>query len=270
MKDLLLSLQSEFYKSRKTLGFWSVIILPVVVCLLVAAGFYLFSAKLDKLPSMVLWMQFSGILLSIVSGMWLVMMVIFVCYSVNSIEHKADSWKTLFSLPVSKWSVYSAKLIYASLLMAIYLSLFLVLTVVLGNLLGMLKPGELHFADYHMEGLLTQRYIKLYLSSLGIISIQFLLSLLWANFLKPMGVGFICTILGSIAAGLNWKYAYLFPYASPSLTTRNSMPRPNPGAMNTTVDTTVDIFTDNIYVSLIVFAVIFVAGFYIVQKKSVK
>lgn len=266
MKDLLLSLQSEFYKSRKTLGFWSVIILPLVICLLVSAGFYFNSAKLASMPGMAVWALYSGILFSIISGMWLAMMVIFICYSVNSIEHKADSWKTLFSLPISKWAVYSAKLIYASLLIALYLSLFLVFTVVLGNLLGTLKPTQLHFADYHMEGLLTQRYIKLFLSSLGILSIQFLLSLLWANFLKPMGVGFICTIVGSIIVGINWKYAYLFPYASPSLTTRSSTPRRNPGA----VDTTVDIFTDNIYVSLIVFAVIFVAGYYIVQKKSVK
>lgn len=267
MKDLLLSLQSEFYKSRKTLGFWSVIILPLVICLLVSTGFYIFSDKLAKLPGIMLWMQFSGILFAIISGMWLAMMVIFICYSVNSIEHKADSWKTLFSLPVSKWSVYSAKLIYASLLIALYLGLFLVLTVVLGNLLGTLKPQELHFADYHMEGLLIKRYIKLFLSSLGILSIQFLLSLLWANFLKPMGVGFICTIIGSILTAINWKYVYLFPYASPSLTTRSSTPLRKPGAA---IDTTVDIFTDNIYVSLIVFAIVFVAGFYIVQKKSVK
>jgi len=265
MKDLLLSLQSEFYKTRKTLGFWSVIILPLVISLLVSAGFYFNSAKLDKLPGTALWMLFSGILFTIVSGLWLAMMVVFIAYSVNSIEHKADSWKTLFSLPTSKWAVYSAKLIYASILIALYLLMFLVLTVVLGNLLGTLKP-ELRFADYHMEGLLIQRYIKLFLSSLGIISIQFLLSLLWSNFLKPMGVGFICTIVGSIITEIGWKYAYLFPYASPSLTTRSSTPRKNPGA----VDTTVEIFTDNIYVSLIVFAVIFIAGFYIVQKKSVK
>ncbi len=30
-----------------------------------------------------------------------------------SVEHKADTWKTLFSLPIAKWSVYSAKYVYA-------------------------------------------------------------------------------------------------------------------------------------------------------------
>ena len=264
MKDLLLSLQSEFYKSRKTLGFWSAIILPLLICLLVFMGFYSNADKLAKFPGMLLWMQFSGAIFNVMGALLLPMLVIFIAYSVNSIEHKADSWKTLFSLPTSKWAVYSAKFIYALLLIALCLSLFLTFTIVLGNLLGTLKP-ELHFADYHMEGLLTQLYIKLFLSSLGILSIQFLLSLLWADFLKPMGLGFVGTISGAISAGVGWKYAYLFPYASPSLSTK-SLPRPKPG----TTDITVDIFTDNIYVSLIVFAVIFIAGFYIVQKKSVK
>lgn len=264
MKDLLLSLQSEFYKSRKTLGFWSAIILPLVICLLVFMGFYSDSAKLVKFPGMLLWMRFSGIIFNVMGPLLLPMLVIFIAYSVNSIEHKADSWKTLFSLPISKWAVYSAKFIYALFLIALSLFLFLSFTIVLGNLLGSLKP-ELHFADYHMEGLLIQAYIKLFLSSLGILSVQVLLSLLWADFLKPMGLGFVGTIAGAITAGVGWKYAYLFPYASPSLSVK-SLPLPKSDKTNIPVD----IFTDNIYVSLIVFTIIFIAGFYIVQKKSVK
>ena len=264
MKDLLLSLQSEFYKSRKTLGFWSAIILPLLICLLVFSGFYSNSAKLAKFPGIMLWIQFAGAIINVMGALLLPMLVIFITYSVNSIEHKADSWKTIFSLPVSKWAVYSAKFVYAMFLIALCLFLFLTFTIVLGNLLGSLKP-ELRFADYHMENLLVQVYIKLFLSSLGILSIQFLLSLLWADFLKPMGLGFVGTIAGAITAAVSWKYAYLFPYASPSLAVK-SLPRPKPGSS----DITVDIFTDNIYASLIVFAVIFIAGFYIVQKKSVK
>ena len=269
MNGFVLSLKSEFYKSRKTLAFWAAILLPFLLLLFTSVGYYANSEKLINAPGMVNWFRFAGVPLGVMGTLLLPMFVIFIAYSVNSIEHKADSWKTLFSLPISKWAVYSAKLIYASLLIALYLSLFLIFTVVLGNLLGTLKPTQLHFADYHMESLLIQRYIKLFLSSLGILSIQFLLSLLWSNFLKPMGVGFICTIVGSILVAVNWKYVYLFPYASPSLTTRSSMsamPGRKPGA----IDTTVEIFTDNIYVSLIVFAIVFVAGFYIVQKKSVK
>ncbi len=55
MKGFILSLQSEFYKSRKTLGFWSAIILPIIITLLVFTGMYSNSSKLMQLPAMLLW-----------------------------------------------------------------------------------------------------------------------------------------------------------------------------------------------------------------------
>jgi hypothetical protein len=266
MKDLLLSLQSEFYKSRKTLGFWSAILLPVLICLLVFWHFYSDSAKMAAFPGMLLWLRFAGAILNVMGALLLPIMVIFICYSVNSIEHKADTWKTLFSLPISKWAIYSAKFLYALLLIALCLTLFYSFTIATGNLLGNLKP-ELRFADYHMEGVLFQVYFKLFLSALGILSVQFLLSLLWSDFLKPMGIGFVGTISGLILASFDWKYAYLIPYAHPSLTVKNIMPRRN---MMAIPELKVEIFTDHVYVSLIVCMAVFIAGFYIVQKKSVK
>ncbi|GAB2985791.1 hypothetical protein GCM10027049_26060 [Mucilaginibacter puniceus] len=266
MKDLLLSLQSEFYKSRKTLGFWSAILLPVLISLLVFWHFYSNSGKMSALPGMMLWLRFAGAILNVMGALLLPMLVIFICYSVNSIEHKADTWKTLFSLPVSKWAIYSAKYLYALLMIALCLALFYILTITTGNLLGNLKP-QLHFADYHMEGVLFQVYFKLFLSALGILSIQFLLSLLWADFLKPMGIGFVATISGLILSGFDWKYAYLIPYAHPSLTVKSIMPRPRIMAVP---ELKIEIFTNHVYVSLIVSIAIFIAGFYIVQRKSVK
>jgi hypothetical protein len=113
-----------------------------------------------------------------------------------------------------------------------------------------------------------QVYFKLFLSSLGILSIQFLLSLIWADFLKPMGIGFIGTIAGMIAGGMKWEYAYLFPYAHPMLAMQSMMPHiKTKGAVP---EFAVDIFTKDVYVGLAVAVVVFISGFYIVQRKSVK
>lgn len=267
MKDLLLALRSEFYKSRKTLGFWAAILLPVLICMLICWHFYDDSVKMSKFPAMMLWLRYAGSILNIMGTLLLPMLVIFICYSVNSIEHKADTWKTLFSLPISKWAIYTAKYVYALLLIAICLTLFYSLSIASGNLLSKLKP-ELHFADYNISKELFQIYVKLFLSALGIISIQFLLSLLWSDFLKPMGIGFVSTISGLIMTGLDWQYAYLIPYASPATTIKNVLPRARGFMMMPQIN--VEFFTKDIYVSLIVFAAVFIAGFYIVQKKSVK
>lgn len=267
MKGFLLSLQSEFYKSRKTLGFWASILLPFILILLISIGFYTHADKFTHTPAMLLWLQFAGAVLNIMGALLLPMYAIFIAYSVNSIEHKADTWKTLFSLPIAKWSVYSAKFLYAVILVFLTLLLFALFTIGFGDLLGVLKPG-MRFLEYHTEWVLLQIYFKLFLSALGILSIQFLLSLLWTDFLKPMGIGFVCFIAGVISVGVNWDYAYIIPYAHPMLALKSMMGVHKRGTPPTQI--VIDIFTHDVFVSLAVFAVVFVTGFFIVQKKSVK
>jgi len=265
MKGFILSLQSEFYKSRKTLGFWSAIILPLALCLLLFLLTYSTAAHLENLSGENLWLNYTGGLSGIM-GFLLPFFVIMVAYSVNSVEHKADTWKTLFSLPISKWSVYTAKYLYAMLLVFICLLLFLGLTIGSGNLLGVLKPN-LKFSEYHMEGVLARVYLKLFLSAIGLLSIQFLLSLVWSDFLKPMGIGFVCAIAGMILSG--WEYAYLFPYSHPIMAIRSMRPKSN-NRVQITHEFVVDMFTKDLYVGLAVGVVVFIAGYYIVQRKSVK
>ncbi|EHQ27254.1 ABC transporter permease [Mucilaginibacter paludis] len=265
MKGFILSVRSEFYKSRKTLGFWCSILLPLLICLLIFMGFLTHSEKASGLPGQFLWMMYANSILNIMGLLLLPIYVIFVAYSVNSIEHKADTWKTLFSLPISKWSVYSAKYFFALFLVFLCLLLFFLFTIASGNLLNTLKP-ELKFNEFHMESFLGQVYFKLFLSSLGILSIQFLLSLVWSDFLKPMGIGFIGTISAIIMVTTGWQYGYLVPYAHPLLAIKGLLQRQGPGQPVLSVD----LFTQEIYVSLAVALVFFIAGFFIVQKKSVK
>jgi hypothetical protein len=270
MKGFILSFRSEFYKTRKTAGFWSAVILPLLLCLLLFIGFYSHSDKLAGLPGIMLWVQFSGAILGVMGSLLLPMLIVFIAYSVNSIEHKADTWKTLFSLPISKLSVYSAKFFYALFLVLLCLALFVLFTIGFGNLLGVLKP-QLKFSEYSMASTLTQLYFKLFLSSLGILSIQFLLSLLFRDFLKPMGIGFVATITGVILASNKWTYAYLFPYSHPMLALSVLPKRHDPAPVASGMPTiTIDLFTKEIFVSLIVAAVVFIAGYFIVLKKSVK
>ena len=267
MKGFILSFRSEFYKSRKTAGFWSAVILPLLLCLLIFVGFYNHADKMAMEPGMMLWAQFSGAILGVMGSLLLPMLIVFIGYSVNSIEHKADTWKTLFSLPISKFAVYSAKYLYAMFLVLLCLTLFVIFTISFGDLLGMIKP-ELKFSEYNIASSLSQLYFKLFLSALGILSIQFVLSLLFRDFLKPMGIGFVATITGVILVVNQWKYDYLLPYSHPMLALSALPQRHNHPAGNSPI--TVDIFTQEIYVSLIIAAGVFVAGYFIVLKKSVK
>ncbi len=252
------------------MGFWSAVLLPIVLCSLLFIGFFSKSADLSHTPGLILWLRFSGIILGVMGTLILPMLIVFIAYSVNSIEHKADTWKTLFTLPIPKFSVYAAKYFYALFLIFLCLTLFVLFTLGFGNLLSALKP-ELKFNEYHIEGFLSKVYFKLFLSSLGILSIQFLLSLLFRDFLKPMGIGFIATITGVVLATNSWKYAYLFPYSHGMLAIKSLLDGRHaqlaPGAAP---QITIDLFTNEIIVSLSIAVVVFVLGYIIVLKKSVK
>jgi hypothetical protein len=266
MKGFILSFRSEFFKSRKTLGFWAAILLPLLICLLLFMGFYSRSEHLAGMPPMGLWIQFAGAILAVMGSLLLPMFVIFIAYSVNSIEHKADTWKSLFSLPISRLSVYTAKYFYAMCLIFLCLTLFVLFTIGFGNLLSLVKP-ELRFDNYHMEDVLAKLYFKLFLSSLGILSIQFLLSLLWSDFLKPMGIGFVATIIGVITASKGWEYCYLYPYSHPMLALK-LMPHNTGKGENPQI--IIDLFTKDILVGIGVSVLVFIGGYFIVLKKSIK
>jgi len=269
MKGFILSFRSEFYKTRKTMAFWSAVLLPLILTLLIFIGFFTHSSELASEPGMALWLKFAGAILGVMGILLLPMLIIFIAYSVNNIEHKAETWKTLFSLPISKLSIYAAKYAYAFFLVVLCLALFLLFTLGFGNLLSTLKPA-LKFNEYHIESFLVQIYLKLLFSSLGVLSIQFLLSLLMRDFLKPMGIGFISTVAGIIAANVGWKYAYMFPYSQAILTVK-SIHQANQGkAAAAMPQLTVDLFTKDILVSLVVAGVVFILGYFIVLKKSVK
>src|SRR5882757_8538296 len=147
MQGFILSFRSEFYKTRKTMGFWSSVLLPLLLCLLLFVGFFVKSNELVNIPGMMLWLQFAGAILGIMGLLLLPMLIIFIAYSVNNVEHKADTWKTLFSLPIPKLSVYAAKYFYAFFLIFFCLALFVVFTLGFGNLLSLLKP-TLKFNEY--------------------------------------------------------------------------------------------------------------------------
>lgn len=260
MRSLLISLQSEFYKSRKTLAFWAAILLPLVICGLITFGFFSNSEKIIKMnyPPQALWMTYSGTALGVMGMLILPFYVIFMAFSVNNIEHKNDTWKTLFAQPLNRFSIYAAKYLYAVCLIFICLFLFVSFTYLFGNLLHLLV-SDLKFNEYSPLELLSKLYLKLFLASLGILSVQFIISLIWGDFLKPMGIGFIGVIMGIIAASKGWQYAYLIPFSHPSLALAFRKPA-NQEAF----------FTQEIYSSLSFAAVFFIAGYFIVTRKSIK
>ncbi len=262
MKNFFLALYSEYYKTRNTLAFWGAIILPVFLCTVVFAGYYLkaesIALKFSNSPPIFIWGQYAFMIIGVMGTLLLPMYLIFMTYSVNNVEHKADTWKSLFTLPMPKWVIYFSKTIYAVLLIALSMLLFTILTLAYGYLLGYVKP-KLNFlkADFtEIFSRISIVYLKLFLASLGIISIQFLMSLVWKDFLKPMGIGFILLVTAIIV--LKWDYSFLIPYTHPTKAIMSSDKK------------ALEIFTKEVLVSFAYAVAFFTAGYFVVIKRSVK
>lgn len=262
MRSFFISLQSEFYKSRKTLAFWSAILLPLLICFLMSWGFISQASKLAANPGAVLWFRYISSILGTMGVLLLPILVIYNTYAITNMEYKGDTWKSLFSLPLSKFSIYASKYIYIVLLTFITMSLFVIFIILSGHGIELIKP-ELKFGDYNANTIILRSFTKLFLSAIGIISIQFLMNLMWNDFLKPFGIGFLLTIMGIITASVNWKYVTYVPYAFPNLTVNNIMQ--TKGDFNKMV-----IFDTAIYNSIICGVAIFVIGYFLVAKKTIK
>lgn len=78
-----------------------------------------------------------------------------------------------------------------------------------------------------------------------------------------MGIGFVGTIAGIITANVGWKHAYLIPYSDPTLALRVTRAK---GAKIEDFP----IFTQEIWVSVIFAAVMFIVGYFILSKRNIK
>jgi hypothetical protein len=221
--------------------------------------FYFKSADFVKIvakePGMNIWGFYLQMVLGVMGSLLLPIYIIFMAYSVNNIEHQNGTWKSLFSLPLPRWAVYYSKATFAVLLVFICMMLFAVFSLSAGFILSILKP-ELKFQDHSAVIFMFSLYLKLFLSSIGILSIQFFMSLVWTDFIKPMGIGFTLLVASLIA--FKWEYSYFIPYIHP-LKVLNGLSSEH-----------IDFITREIAVGLTIGAIAFVAGYFIVAKKSVK
>src|SRR6202000_579558 len=152
--------------------------------------------------------------------------------------------------------IYIAKIVYAILLIFLCLLLFWGLTILMGNVIGWVNP-DLEFGGFNFSVYLAEGYFKVFLSSMGILSIQFLLSLIFRDFLKPMGIGFIATITGVVAVNQQWSYNYLLPYSHPLLAMQSLAGPHRPSIMGIPVLPDVAVFTQEVWVSLTIAGFVF-------------
>lgn len=259
MKNYGLLIQQEFYKIKSTLAFRSAWILPLLINLLIVSIFLIKADDILKAPTPNIWYRYLEFILGVMGTLILPMYVVFLTFSINDIEHKADTWKNLFSYPIEKRQVFLGKWISALLVFAIFMFSFYIFTYLGGYMLGQINPA-FGFQNHDMGLQILQVYSKMFLASIALLSIQFFFSMLWSDFMKSMGIGLLFTIASLIA--IKWEYIYLSPYAQPMSSILSLFKNDSGGSINFN--------SKEIWVGLGTAAIFMVLSFQIMKRRSIR
>jgi hypothetical protein len=212
-KYLLRGLAMEKLKISNTLVPWLTLSAPLFV---VAVAFVASYSGGDKVyrPGINPWENFSS---HVLVGWSLFVFPIYLSLQsalYAGIEHQTRAWAYLYSLPVPKWAIHVPKLIVLSVLIAIsHMALFL-LAEGAGWILGLVRPAY-GFQYYSMHKILATASVSLFVAGLGMIALQWLISLYFESFLVPAALGLFATMAGAVSRGFvaSDVSPYLWPTA---------------------------------------------------------
>lgn len=245
--------KAELIKTRRTYGFLATFLIPILIAALQFSIFY-FKHEYFAKSGMNPWQIMGSNLFNFLGIIVMPMYVVLISYLINFTEHQSNSWKFLFSLPLPKFKIYSGKIMVAVLWLFLFCLVTALSFLISGALLSTIRP-DVGFQDYDITNPFLINIGKMFLSGFGILSIQFLMSIYWKDFIRPVGIGLAFTIAAMILS--SWDYIYIFPYSHP-LSIRKDFS-----------DLNEVIFTTPILFGLAYAVIFFFAGYYLVSKKEI-
>jgi hypothetical protein len=196
-------LKLELLKLRRSLPLFMMFACPLLVVLL-SSGMML---KSGSAPRVGFWVGFWHGNLALWSYFMLPLYIALVTALLNGNEHRNQTWRLLFTLPVSRRQVYLAKtalawgsVVGANLVLAL-------LAAVAAAIIMPFRPD----AGPAFEVPILAALAKVSLSCLPVVLIQHALSWRVANFVLPLGVG-VCATMGILQLS-NTEYWPYFPWS---------------------------------------------------------
>ncbi len=212
--SLIISTKAELKKTKGSASFWLSVLGAGVLPLIFFLAYIIkpeksYSQGWDR-HFMQGWQGFNAFLLP--------MFVILVCSLIPQIEFKNNTWKQVFASPQSIGSIFFSKwltILIMILFLFLLFNIFLVLSAVVPNLF--FNKFKFLETTINWEELLRLNF-KTFVSLLGIIAIQYWVSLRFRNFIVPIGIGLGLLIASLMIYQFGWEHVYKVPYALPVLT----------------------------------------------------
>lgn len=205
------SFQSEWLKKKRSLAVWLVLVGSVftpAIELLIALTHREKLVKQYSDPNF--WSMHWYQCWQPLSFMLLPLGIVLATSLVTQLEFKNNTWKQLHASPQSLTVIFFSKL---AVLLVMMIQLFLLFNL-FTYLTALVPPMVFSEVPFSAGAIPFDQIVKhnawIFLDCLPILSIQYMLSLHFKNFLVPVGVGMVVWLLGTLA--LSWKYSYIFPY----------------------------------------------------------
>lgn len=212
-RPFLAALGAEILKLRRTPVLPMLVLAPYVVTLF----FFLFAFYDGErfLSEGEAWTWLGDSSFTFWSLIVLPMWTAIVTAQVAAVEHRAEGFKHLFTLPVRRMTLYLAKQTLCWLLAGAACLGLAMAIVVLGLVLRMLRPG-LGFEEALPGGRLLALAGTAFLASLFLVALHTWLALQRADVATPIATGFLATASVLALSGLDAGLTPYHPWAYPS------------------------------------------------------
>lgn len=202
--------KAEWIKKRRSFADWLVWIGAFFIPIVNTIIFLVYPSQIQKIHAAPdFWKNIFNKYWETMSVLLLPMGIVLAVSLITQIEFKNNTWKQLHTTPVPFTSIFFSKL---SVLILMLIQLIVLFNI--GTIISAFIPSFFNAAIPFPPGNISLQFLlvenaEFFLTCLPLLSLQYLISLQFKNFLIPIGAGLALVIGGLIA--LSWKYIYLIP-----------------------------------------------------------
>ncbi len=211
MNSFIHNFQSEWLRKKKSLAAWLVITGGVFIPLIsTIAAFVYPDETIGKYDSKLFWELLYNSNMQLMAFFLMPMGAILTTSLITQLEHKNNTWKLLHTLPISYINLFFTKLV---LVLIMLIQFFIILNICIwisGTLPCLMIPSLQYPTVQFPWNYYLSNSIEYFIGLLPVIALQYVLGIMFKNFLVPFGVGMSLFVSGLFA--LKWKYAYTLPY----------------------------------------------------------
>jgi len=216
------AIHSELIKLKYPPILWLVVFVVAITLVIVFTAYYIDihkSVRLGVNP----WIRVNTAGQTIFAMFVGTPFVILLISAILFIEHQNLGFKQLYALPKRREILLLYKLLAIFLCLLTTIALLIFGLIIIGYSLNVIYP-ETEFTFYKMPLLaLLKSFGSYIISALGIIGIQYFLSVRFKGFLAPASFGILAYVVGFIITSIDNVIALYFPYCYTMIAKENDL-----------------------------------------------